>query len=342
MAGGDPRGGRNTFKGAGARPEANLSRNKGMVLMALSNKVTGKFKHFCKTELMDRFLHACIEYFSAFFDLQKHIETAEELSKSEGKLGREVESSQSQRLPAINTTGAVSATPPIATAVELEQAARARLREVAALYAAILVQHSNYANTQQDRQFFETLYDFSARVLFTINDRKRWHAIENELGRIFRSEHFNLSLRKNEQTASKPLRYKELFALKQDGDPSQRTVGAEAARHSSIHTAMHMRSPIIATIFPTPKERMQRAALLQHSIGFETQGSAGFSSSEGSPTGRGASRFGNSSGREGSAPFPRSAGGDDSTRASPGRLLTAEEEMDRTIGEAAQSFANMG
>jgi len=310
-----------------------------MVLSALSNKVTGKFKHFCKTELMDRFLHACIEYFAAFFDLQKHMEAVEELSKSEGKLGRDTESAPAQRLPAIPTNGAVSVAPPSAAAIELEQAARGRLREVAALYAAILVQHSNYANTQQDRQFFETLYDFSARVLFTINDRKRWHAIENELGRIFRSEHFNLSLRKNEQTASKPLRYKELFALKQDGDPSQRAGGADAARHSSIHTAMHMRSPIIATIFPTPKERMQRAALLQHSIGFETQGSTGFSSAEGSPTAR--SRFGNSSGREGQSTM-RSAGDAASSHASPQRMLSAEEMMDQTIDNAAASFANMG
>ena len=69
---------------------------------------------------------------------------------------------------------------------------------MAAIYAAILVKHTNYSNTQQERAFFETLYpnpnpnpnpnpyqeraffetlyDFSARVLFTINDRKRWHA----------------------------------------------------------------------------------------------------------------------------------------------------------------------
>ena len=41
-----------------------------MVLSALSHKVTNKFKSFCKTELMDRFLYACIEYFTFFFELQ--------------------------------------------------------------------------------------------------------------------------------------------------------------------------------------------------------------------------------------------------------------------------------
>lgn len=45
----------------------------------------------------------------------------------------------------------------------------------------------------QDRQFFETLYDFVARILFTCNERTRWHTIENELGRVFRSDYFNLA-----------------------------------------------------------------------------------------------------------------------------------------------------
>ena len=43
-----------------------------MVLSALSHKVTNKFKVFCKTDLMDRFLYACIEYFTVFFELQAH------------------------------------------------------------------------------------------------------------------------------------------------------------------------------------------------------------------------------------------------------------------------------
>ena len=41
-----------------------------MVLSALSHKVTNKFKVFCKTDLMDRFLYACIDYFTVFFELQ--------------------------------------------------------------------------------------------------------------------------------------------------------------------------------------------------------------------------------------------------------------------------------
>jgi hypothetical protein len=39
----------------------------GVVLQALSNKVSTKFKVFCQSERADQFLHACITYFFAFF-----------------------------------------------------------------------------------------------------------------------------------------------------------------------------------------------------------------------------------------------------------------------------------
>eukprot|EP00966_Prymnesium_polylepis_P100152 2319602-Prymnesium_polylepis.2 len=37
----------------------------------MSSKLTNKFKAFCKTEMMDNFLVACIEYFGVFFEVQK-------------------------------------------------------------------------------------------------------------------------------------------------------------------------------------------------------------------------------------------------------------------------------
>ena len=226
--------------------QESIERNKGMVLQALAHKVNQKFKTFCKTDLMDRFLHACIDYFARFFALQKHLgETQDEAAK----------------------TGQAGPARPAAATVELEEAARAALKDVATIYAAILVKYSNYANTQQERQFFETLYDFSARVLFTINDRKKWHAIENELGRIFRSDHFNLSTRKNEQSPSKLLRFKELYELKQQGLGA--LAGENRGTHggsASIHVAMHLRSPIVSSIFPTPKERMAMTRDLQQAL----------------------------------------------------------------------------
>jgi len=231
-----------------------IARNKVMVLSALSHKITKQFNLFCKTELMDRFLYACIDYFSVFFDLQKHLSDAsEEMAKAERlnlySQGKTNSSSITQLEYA-------------AAAMKADEESRGKMREVAAIYAAILVKYTNYSNTQE-RHFFETLYDFSARVLFTMNDRKRWHIIENELGRIFRSDHFNLSMRKNVQHAAKPIRCKELYGLKQKDEPLARAREESQKPKSSIHTAMHMRSPVISTLFPAPRDKILWTAILQ-------------------------------------------------------------------------------
>ena len=40
-----------------------------MVLQAMKSKGhTARFKSFCKSETMDTFLHACIDYFTIFFE----------------------------------------------------------------------------------------------------------------------------------------------------------------------------------------------------------------------------------------------------------------------------------
>ena len=41
-----------------------------MVLQAMSSKLTNKFKAFCKTDMMDNFLVACIDYFGVFFEVR--------------------------------------------------------------------------------------------------------------------------------------------------------------------------------------------------------------------------------------------------------------------------------
>jgi len=212
-----------------------IARNKVMVLSALSHKITKQFNLFCKTELMDRFLYACIDYFSVFFDLQKHLSDAsEEMAKAERL-----------NLYSQGKTNSSSIT-------QLEYAA-----------AAMKADEESRGKMREERHFFETLYDFSARVLFTMNDRKRWHIIENELGRIFRSDHFNLSMRKNVQHAAKPIRCKELYGLKQKDEPLARAREESQKPKSSIHTAMHMRSPVISTLFPAPRDKILWTAILQ-------------------------------------------------------------------------------
>jgi hypothetical protein len=43
-----------------------------MVLQAMKSKGhSARFRSFCKSETMDAFLHACIDYFAVFFDVRK-------------------------------------------------------------------------------------------------------------------------------------------------------------------------------------------------------------------------------------------------------------------------------
>ena len=173
-----------------------------MVLAAMKSKGhTNRFKAFCKSESMDAFLHACIDYFGVFFEL-KEIEEEEAAAASaerrdalaEGKSPPAEGSSDTPPPPAATS----AETRELIAEKELEK--RDKLKEVALVYATILLKQSNYANTQQERQFFESLYDFAKRVLFTINNRKHWHAIENELDRIFRSPHFTSRSAKTTRT----------------------------------------------------------------------------------------------------------------------------------------------
>lgn len=237
----------------------NLSRNKEMVLAAMKSKGhTNRFKAFCKSETMDQFLHSCIDYFLVFFKLIEEKEKAKNSAERRDALAE-------GKAPPPESGSPSDAAPPPANApssreiYELEIEQRSRLKDVALVYATILLKNSNYANTQQERQFFESLYDFAKRVLFTINQRKNWHAIENELDRVFRSPHFNLSQRKNDQNlkggSQGAQSFKEMYEKRQGQDAFGL---AHRAHRSSIHQALQMRSPIISEIFPTPEERFER------------------------------------------------------------------------------------
>jgi len=108
-------------------------------------------------------------------------------------------------------------------------------------------------------------------VLFNFFNGKLWLAIENELDRIFRSPHFNLSERKNKTNqqggATQMASYKDLYEKQQGQEGFGRSPFADRSAHrSNIHKALLMRSPIISEIFPTPKERAERAAQMQSEL----------------------------------------------------------------------------
>ena len=148
--------------------------------------------------------------------------------------------------------------------MKTEKEAHDNLQDIADIYAVILAKYtqqyvvaSSPPNMQQERLFFETLYDFSTRVLFTMNERKRWHAIENEIGRIFRSDHFNISVRKNEQQ-DKPFLTSREAEKRRSANPSPFAASkSEWKPKVSVHTAISKRSPVIASKFPTAKDAMK-------------------------------------------------------------------------------------
>ena len=227
-----------------------------MVLQAMKSKGhTARFKSFCKCATMDTFLHACIDYFTVFFEVKRmegdEAATAERRRDALAEGTRPAESGAAS----VKSEAASASQGGLAAggghgkehhAKMLEQ--NSKLRSVALVYATVLLQNSNYANTQQERQFFESLYDFTKRVLFTINNRKHWHAIENELDRIFRSPFFNLSLRKNKASsaagAHSTLSFKELYEKSGGAEGFGRSQSTH--QRSNIHKALLMRSPIIS------------------------------------------------------------------------------------------------
>ena len=140
-------------------------------------------------------------------------------------------------------------------------------------------------------------------------------------GRIFRSEHFNLSLRKNEKGSQKPLRYKELFEQRQSADPHK---AEPHTRHASIHNALLLRSPIISTILPTPKDRMERAARDHHEMAQQ----AALVAQEQAAKAASAAKFGNSGGVAAVAPAAPVQTG----------YVEGEEAMDAEIAAAASAF----
>eukprot|EP00741_Cyanophora_paradoxa_P023664 tig00021612_g22858.t1 len=214
-------------------------------------QIPGNFKRFKDSELLDRFLRNAHGYFTRLFEIEAFRERLAKNPANAAGLEREVAARQA----------------------EME----GHLKEMAGIYASIILAQSNFEKTQQERLFFETLFDFANRVLYTcFKDKKQWIVIENEMGRIFRSASFNLSARKNAEQAQKikghTLTSRELYRLRHEGDPVQnsRVLAQLYPRRSgtSIHAAIAARSPIISTLLPTPKEKLARTiARLQQGAG---------------------------------------------------------------------------
>mmetsp|Transcript_365 Transcript_365/g.615 ORF Transcript_365/g.615 Transcript_365/m.615 type:complete len:264 (+) Transcript_365:114-905(+) len=175
-------------------------------------KIPNQFLRFCERDpLCDRLLDKAFCYFQAYF---------RQLTLMTSKLPQEQLDSLSQ---------------------EKQLAVKGFGFE----YAAIVLNYSNYEKTQQERNFFECMFDFIQIVLSQFyKDRNQTLQIQCELGRLLRTDSFNLHSRP--AASATPLTSRELWALKRDGDRNSKLITRRVQR--SISSSIGSRSALVDAI----------------------------------------------------------------------------------------------
>ncbi|XP_014401408.1 PREDICTED: protein phosphatase 1 regulatory subunit 36 isoform X2 [Myotis brandtii] len=113
------------------------------------------------------------------------------------------------------------------------------------------------SNTQKDWKFFESFFTFCAYVAWIVFRRQHFSEIEEEIGRLFRSNMFNIPRRKREDEES--------------GGEKKRMTFVEfrrmMAKRPAIKTAIHMRSPVMSTLLPSLREKAQNVFERKNRVG---------------------------------------------------------------------------
>ncbi|KAK3246717.1 hypothetical protein CYMTET_43757 [Cymbomonas tetramitiformis] len=218
----------------------NLEQTKARVFKSFEDTAPSKFRQFYKSALMDRFLHTAILYFVARFQfqaLQRRGKSGGTASPPKGDYNKMLE--QQQR--------------------EYET----HLQDLAPIYAQIIMQESDYEHTQQDKLFFESLYEVTNQILQeAFAGQKKQSELEEELGRIFRTNQFNMASRRNKKRLNdSTLSIRELYQLKHEGDPALNSrilasLYPKKEANGSICSASASNSPIISKIIPSPREKL--------------------------------------------------------------------------------------
>eukprot|EP01137_Pigoraptor_chileana_P000532 Opistho-2@36878 len=136
---------------------------------------TPNFQRCANTEEFDAFLLSALHYFKNFFKMKK-LENELELEK-ESSGGITTHSAKARSYEAIKG----------------EQ--ESRLSNLAQRYAFLLLRIGRQKNQTKDRFLFETLYNFTTYIVWLAFGRLDWYATSNELGRLMRSDMFNLNAR---------------------------------------------------------------------------------------------------------------------------------------------------
>ncbi|CAD8166133.1 unnamed protein product [Paramecium pentaurelia] len=161
-----------------------------------------------------------------------------------------------------------------------------KLKEISEIYSKILLKKGTYNIIIKDQKFFETLIYFITQVLKEVFDKSDYKYIEEEINRIFRTNPFNLLKRKhiNEKIEQKHYGARDYKVIKHDFNPdddlskneliqrilTRRGMPKSIDREMMVEksnlkpffikstrcAAINARSPLIAIMLPSVKERL--------------------------------------------------------------------------------------
>ncbi|XP_038967940.1 protein phosphatase 1 regulatory subunit 36 isoform X1 [Rattus norvegicus] len=117
------------------------------------------------------------------------------------------------------------------------------------------------SDTQKDWKFFESFYTFCTCIAWIVFRRQYLKEIEEEVGRLFRTNMFNIPRRKREDEES-------------GGEKKRMTLvqfRRMMAKRPAIKKAMDMRSPVLSTLLPSLREKAQHIAEKKYVAGIKLQ-----------------------------------------------------------------------
>ncbi|KAM8780710.1 protein phosphatase 1 regulatory subunit 36 isoform 1-T1 [Rhynchonycteris naso] len=103
------------------------------------------------------------------------------------------------------------------------------------------------SDTQKDWKFFESFYTFCTYVAWIVFRRQHFTEIEEEIGRLFRTNMFNIPRRKREDEESGGAKKRMTFVQ----------FRRMMAKRPAIKKAINMRSPVMSTLLPSLREKAQ-------------------------------------------------------------------------------------
>ncbi|XP_037596402.1 protein phosphatase 1 regulatory subunit 36 [Cebus imitator] len=103
------------------------------------------------------------------------------------------------------------------------------------------------SDTQKDWKFFESFYTFCTYVAWIVFRRQHLTEIEEEIGRLFRTNMFNIPRRRRENEESGGEKKRMTFVQ----------FRRMMAKRPAIKTAINMRSPVMSTLLPSLREKAQ-------------------------------------------------------------------------------------